>query len=288
MLEALATHGREKIKNGWYAPKPERDDGRMFGEPSDPQKYIFDFDFKVPSNGKLPSFEGPSNVYDEIMLYNQLREDYNWLRVDSTIAWVKEMRYTSGRGWVLNPSGAFARVLPDEPSLDGALRQRAIALAAIDNPRVRIAAVLEDKYRKRKESAVNDAGHDWTHSTDSSDVEFLPGRFPHIPYRYPVVRFGPIKVVAFDIFGTIMDREKAIEAALCSWFANSPMKSSLTMGLVVDRFVTLEAFAERKAQNIGSPTSFATLARSALIDLAQDLHLDIDERSPFFTETLKR
>lgn len=72
MLEALATHGPEKIKNGWYAPPQQSDnDGRMFGEPSDPHKYVFNFQYPVPPDGSLPRFETPSNVYDEIMLNNQ-------------------------------------------------------------------------------------------------------------------------------------------------------------------------------------------------------------------------
>ncbi len=70
--EALATHDPETIKNGWFAPRdPSENDGRMFGEPSDPHKYVFDFNYKVPPGGGLPLFEGPSDVYDEVMLYNQ-------------------------------------------------------------------------------------------------------------------------------------------------------------------------------------------------------------------------
>ncbi len=58
--------------------------------------------------------------------------------------------------------------------------------------------------------------------------------------------------------------------------------------MVVDRFITLEALAEREAQKAGSPTSLATFARSALLSLVRELRLDMDERSPFFAETLKR
>lgn len=66
------------------------------------------------------------------------------------------------------------------------------------------------------------------------------------------------------------------------------MKHSTTLGLLLDRFLTLEALAERSAQLAGSPTSLATFARSALVDLARELRLDINEHSPVFTETLKR
>lgn len=151
----------------------------------------------------------------------RLCKDYKWRGVDHVIEQVQEMREVRtakvpcmvanvdltcvqniDRGWVVNPS-AFATVLPTEPCLDGAVRQRAIALAASGNPHVQIASVLEDRLRKRLES-LSSVDPDSTQMSDSSDVEFLPGRFPRIPFRYPVVPFGPIKVVVFDIFGTIM------------------------------------------------------------------------------------
>ncbi|TFK78509.1 hypothetical protein K466DRAFT_606922 [Polyporus arcularius HHB13444] len=71
--EALATHGFEKIKNGWNAPQRDAGHGEYsFGETvGDPHSYVFDFDCEMSPGSKLPSFEGPSVVYDELMLYNQ-------------------------------------------------------------------------------------------------------------------------------------------------------------------------------------------------------------------------
>ncbi|KAI0719779.1 hypothetical protein C8T65DRAFT_603238 [Cerioporus squamosus] len=284
--EALATHGFEKIKNDWNAPQLDGNHGAyMFGETIDPHSYVFDFDPELPPGSKLPSFEGPSVVYDELMLYNQLCKDYNWRGADHAVDWVEDMRNNAGRGWVLNPD-TLTTVVPTEPHPEGELRERAIELAALDNPHVRIASVLDDRHAKRMELARS-AGLDSTYSSSSSDVEFLPRRFPHIPFRYPVVPFGITRVIVFDIFGTIMDREKVIAAALKSWAILSPIRHTVSMDTVVGRFLTFEALAEREAEIVGSPTSLATFARSALMELARDLYLDIDERSPFVTETLK-
>ncbi len=107
-----------------------------------------------------------------------------------------------GKGLVVHPSG-FATVLPTEPRLHGALRQRAIELVALGNPHVRIASVLEDRFRKRLESAA-EAGPASSDGTGYSDVEFLPWEFPRLPFRYPAVPLGPTKVVVFDIVGTIL------------------------------------------------------------------------------------
>ncbi|RPD61795.1 hypothetical protein L227DRAFT_546058 [Lentinus tigrinus ALCF2SS1-6] len=402
--EAVATQPFEEVKNGWFAPEQNQDTGaHMFGgPPSDPQKYVFNFDFE--ENAKLPSFEGPSSVYDELMLYNQLCKDYHWRGVDLAIQWVQIMRASTRSGWVQNPD-TFATTLPTEVRLDDDLRKRAMELAALDNPHARIASVLDARHAQRLEQAPeNDL--DWTDSSDSSDmflpgkfsdlpfrypsavpfgptkvvvfdilgtildrenalkvalgpwfaqspvrsttilglvvdrfltlealaerdaqafgtptslatsvlderdaqrleqaaaphspsgwsdssdssVKFLPEKFRRLPFSYPVVPFGPTKVVAFDIFGTILDREQAITVALGPWFADSPVRRTTTLGLVADRFLTLEALAERDAQTLGTPTSFATCARSALIDLARELNLDVDVRSAIFTETLK-
>ncbi|RPD75955.1 hypothetical protein L226DRAFT_534019 [Lentinus tigrinus ALCF2SS1-7] len=283
--EAVATQPFEEVKNGWFAPEQNQDTGaHMFGgPPSDPQKYVFNFDFE--ENAKLPSFEGPSSVYDELMLYNQLCKDYHWRGVDLAIQWVQIMRASTRSGWVQNPD-TFATTLPTEVRLDDDLRKRAMELAALDNPHARIASVLDARHAQRLEQAPeNDL--DWTDSSDSSDM-FLPGKFSDLPFRYPsAVPFGPTKVVVFDILGTILDRENALKVALGPWFAQSPVRSTTILGLVVDRFLTLEALAERDAQAFGTPTSLATCARSALIDLARELCLDINVRSTAFIETLK-
>ena len=71
--EAQATHSPESLKNGWYAPRLDANsDAYMFGEPSNPHKYVFDFGFHLPLDTiDFPAFEVPPTVYDELMLYNQ-------------------------------------------------------------------------------------------------------------------------------------------------------------------------------------------------------------------------
>ncbi|RDX52471.1 hypothetical protein OH76DRAFT_1480591 [Lentinus brumalis] len=283
--EALATHGFEKIKNGWNAPQQDAGhDEYSFGETiGDPHSYVFDFDSEMLPGMNYPSFEGPSVVYDELMQYNQLCKDYKWRGVDHAVDWVQDMRENARRGWLANPN-TLTTVVPTEPCLDGELRERAMELVASGNPHVLVASVLDDRHAKRVE--VANVALDSSHSSSSSEVIFLPWGFSRIPFRYPVVPFGLTKVILFDIFGTIMDREKAIATALRSWLTQSPIRHTVSIDLVVSRFLTFEAMAERDAQIAGSPASLATFARSALMELARDLELGIDEHSPFFTETL--
>ncbi|RPD61807.1 hypothetical protein L227DRAFT_524311, partial [Lentinus tigrinus ALCF2SS1-6] len=281
-----APHDIWEVKKGWFARKENPDTGAyMFGgPPPDPQKYVFNFDFDAEP--KLPSFEGPSNVYDELMLYNQLCKDYQWRGVDLAIEWVREMRANTRRGWMKNPD-TLVTTLPTEVCLDDDSRKRAMELAALDNPHARITAVLDERDAQRLEQAGEPhSPSGWSDSSDSS-VKFLPRRFPHLPFSYPVVPFGPTKVVAFDIFGTILDRQDTLNVALGPWYAYSPVRSTTSLGLVVDRFLTLEALAARDAETLGTPTSFATCARSALINLARELGFNVDVRSAVFIETLK-
>ena len=93
--------------------------------------------------------------------------------------------------------------LPTEPCLDDDVRKRAMELAALDNPLAVISSVLKDSHARRLERATN-TNSDSSYRSDDSEVLFLPTRFPHIPYRYFDVPFGSTKVIAFDIFGTIL------------------------------------------------------------------------------------
>lgn len=83
------------------------------------------------------------------------------------------------------------------------------------------------------------------------------------------------------------DRENAISTALSPWFAQSPVRDSTTLELVIDWFLTHEALVERDALSVGNPASLATCARSALIDLAGELRLNVDVHSTVFTDALK-
>ncbi len=63
--------------------------------------------------------------------------------------------------------------------------------------------------------------------------------------------------------------------------------SFVDIHMLVERFITLEALAARRSREADLPTSLATLARMALIDLSEEFDLCISEHEPLFIDVLK-
>ncbi len=61
----------------------------------------------------------------------------------------------------------------------------------------------------------------------------------------------------------------------------------MDINALIERFITLEALAAHRSREADLPASWATLARTALIDLLEELDLRIGEHDPSFVDALK-
>ncbi|KAI0767558.1 hypothetical protein C8Q74DRAFT_1281032 [Fomes fomentarius] len=259
---ALSTYGYEAIKNGWAAPT--QDAGRMgFGVAlNDPHTYVFDFG---PPEA-TPCFEGKATVYDELMLYVQLCKDYRWMAVEDTVLWTRNMRTILQNDRPTQPYRIVQSVVDEV-----ALRSSALELFSQPNPHVRLRAIAD----ARAEANTASSG-------SSVHTERLPWVYQHLPITYPFIPMGTMKVVVFDLFGAILDREGSIRNALSLWQQHSVAAARMSIYRLTERYLMLEALNERDARAAGSPSSLATSVRQALLSLAQQVELQIDEHSPLF------
>ena len=72
-----------------------------------------------------------------------------------------------------------------------------------------------------------------------------------------------------------------IQSSVCS-------VSAMDIGMLVARFITLEALAARSSRETALPTSLASITRKALLDLLREYDLSIDEHDPMFIDAIKR
>ncbi|KAI0719777.1 hypothetical protein C8T65DRAFT_635132 [Cerioporus squamosus] len=124
-------------------------------------------------------------------------------------------------------------------------------------------------------------------SMSSWGAESFALTWPQLPYNYPLYPFTKPRIIAFDLFGTILDRQGAITRGVFVVQSRVPTMRSMDINTLVERFITLEALAARRSREAELPTSLATLARMALIDLLEELDLHISEHDPLFVDALK-
>ncbi|RPD61797.1 hypothetical protein L226DRAFT_612220 [Lentinus tigrinus ALCF2SS1-7] len=307
---ALETYGYDAIKNGWTAPTT--DAGRMrFGDGlNDPHAYAFDLDeFPIP----VPCLEQRPMVYGELMKYRQLCVDYRWKGVTPTIDWVLTIRQTIRERRAIS-STSRETTLPHEPCLDPALRAHAISL--YQARRIVQVETVKDEPGSNQETELGSDPHSPSrspppshsplpphspsspHSASSSTWTFasffretenenLPWTWPDLPVYYPIIPFATPKLIAFDLIGTLLDRQGAIVQALSVLQSHLDDTNAMGIDALLERFITLEALAARSSRVTNSPTSLPTLARTALFNLSQELDLDLHEDDPQFTLALK-
>ncbi|KAI0767576.1 hypothetical protein C8Q74DRAFT_1370336 [Fomes fomentarius] len=102
------------------------------------------------------------------------------------------------------------------------------------------------------------------------------------PTHYPDRPLGATKVIVFDLLGAIVDREGAIRNALSMWQGYFPAVAKTHIYRLTERYMTLEGQSEWNAQTAGLPNSPVVSVHQALLSLAHEVDLRIDEYSPLF------
>ncbi|PIL23232.1 hypothetical protein GSI_14542 [Ganoderma sinense ZZ0214-1] len=227
----------------------------IIGGRNDPRTFVFKF-LKDP----YPSLEGPPTIYEEIRLYKQLCKDYKWKGAQKAIDWVANVRKESGSVLPCLPT-----VIPASPPIeDPSWAADALSL-------------LHKRYPPTDTEAID--------CDSDNESEFVTESFPRLtPQFSDVAAPSCVKVVVFDVFGVILDREGAIRSALTPWTMVSGCTKDATQ--LTRLYLESEALADNDSST--QPTSLARIVYSALLALAERLDLPISPASTLFTDAFTR
>ncbi|KAI0355890.1 hypothetical protein OH77DRAFT_1511297 [Trametes cingulata] len=235
----------------------------VLGQLSNPRAYAFDYDFEYTT---APVFQHVATIYEEIYQYIQLCKDYRWRGVEDTIAWARGMRASRLPGRTRRPQS-----LPRLPRFSALLRNDA-------RFRAEAQVTWSLMFMPRFWTESGDIPEDKTGCSDiSTSTYLLPFAFPDAPQWYPLIELGRPRIVVFDVFSVLLDREAAIREALCSWLPDEWQKRG-NVEDAVKLYIEAEALANRTRGD--SARSVAELVQAALCTLRDTLHLQPD---PFST-----
>ncbi|KAI8972808.1 hypothetical protein BD414DRAFT_468920 [Trametes punicea] len=243
----------------------------MFSYLNNPHAYCFDF-FDVPF---LPCVEDSTHVYNEFLVYGQLCKDYRWEGVEESISWVRDMRTNHTSGWrvIEVPSEDsevdYAYLLSHDPAFKAAASENLLSCKVL-----------------LPQSDDSDSSADQNPSYDSQDDLTswcsLSWGFPEAPWSYPRIPLTRPRIAVFDLFGTVLDRETAIQTALQEWL---PLASrSYTMREVLELYIEVEALAVREQG--ATAVSLAAICHSALRTLSGKLKVSLHAHPTLLANSL--
>ncbi|KAI0370614.1 hypothetical protein BV20DRAFT_287132 [Pilatotrama ljubarskyi] len=250
-----------------FGEDPPEDDrlGYVFGQLSNPRAYAFDYGIRA--SDCLPPFEHVATLYEEIYLYIQLCKDYRWPGVEDTIAWAQAMRTKRTPGRMRRPEGVCRLMTKPSTLLQRDDRFREDAQTAWD-------LALMPRYYTESGGLPEEEDESELHSDSPYLLEFA---FPDAPEWYPTIELGRPRVIVFDVFGVLLDRENAILTALRAWLPADwqDRRPENDIEDVVKLYIECEALANRARSE--SARSVPELIQTALADVAMFLDLPFSD-----------
>ncbi|KAF9811502.1 hypothetical protein IEO21_06553 [Rhodonia placenta] len=191
-MKPRSSGGEEPVQDNWDTFSKDVNDVEYLHDPQG--RLVFErLEFQ-----DLPLSEEPS-IYRELAIYDQFAADFSWRGVDRSIAWVEAMRQLDSEGSLLRFSLDTARPCSGEPPLfSAAVKEDAVTLHAMQVP------VDGDPPPATAAEEVVEAG--WG---DDPEPDFSMA-----PVVRPPVVADEIKVVVFDLYGVILDRQEGLRCAL--------------------------------------------------------------------------
>ncbi|KAI0323548.1 hypothetical protein GY45DRAFT_1332459 [Cubamyces sp. BRFM 1775] len=231
----------------------------MWSYLNNPRAYCFDFIY----DGLVNAIEKRPRIHEEILLYAQICRDYRWKGVERTLLWIRASR-TNGN----NPQREAEPLVEDHDSQDAtklfrsdpAVRQIAKELLTFD------IHSLDVEEEEREAATSSDS------STGSGDLGYTlvyhrDFAFPQLAWKYPEIPLGTPRILVFDTFGVVLNREEAIRRVLASWL---PLTHRVqTFDDILALYMEIEALTARSAESLA--TSMAAIVHSALRILANKL-----------------
>ncbi|OSX62266.1 hypothetical protein POSPLADRAFT_1115601, partial [Postia placenta MAD-698-R-SB12] len=199
-MKPRSSGGDEAVQDNWDTFSKDVNDVEHLHDPFG--RCVFErLEFK-----DLPLTEEPS-IYRELAIYDQLAADYSWRGVKRSIYWVEALRKFANEGSFAEHSVVHGELCSGElPSFSGDLKEDALALRAMQIP--------EDGDPPPASAAEEVVEVSWGDE---------PGPdFSSAPEALPPVVASDIKVVVFDLYGAIMDRQEALRRALSTFISLDP------------------------------------------------------------------
>ncbi|EED78870.1 predicted protein [Postia placenta Mad-698-R] len=241
-MKPRSSGGDEAVQDNWDTFSKDVNDVEHLHDPFG--RCVFErLEFK-----DLPLTEEPS-IYRELAIYDQLAADYSWRGVKRSIYWVEAMRNFANEGSFVkhpvHPVDHAELCSGEPPSFSADLKEDAVALRAMQIP------VDGDPPPASAVEEVVEAG--WG---DEPEPDFSSA-----PEALPPVVASEVKVIVFDLYGAIMDRQEALRRALSTFIPLDPHQH--TVDDLSRLYLDVEAHRIREMPD----TSDDDLVRGTLSDI---------------------
>ncbi|KAG2034635.1 kinase-like domain-containing protein [Suillus americanus] len=162
--------------------------------------YVFEYLEPQSFNPSAATVEA-TYIYQDLLLYNQLAADYSWMGVTAAVKWAMKSRvsfHAHGvqRNGHLVPGSSFVGNLP---TFNESLEAHALTLWSTRIP-------FDGDHPVVDSTSQTEESFDW----DDEPCDYLD----FIPDYVPPISAPSASVVAFDLFGTILDRDSAVNEAM--------------------------------------------------------------------------
>ncbi|KAI0641536.1 hypothetical protein C8Q79DRAFT_317000 [Trametes meyenii] len=181
----------------------------MFGQLNNPRAYRFNF----TEGDTFPFSDFPTPINDEIFKYIQICKDYRKLTIEVVIEWVRVTREAHHLGQLVKLSRPC---IPLSNPPDLLKNDRIYRIAADDLSHVNLVRRNDTSGSTSEELVIqeNDSRYSKVDSEEWPEYYMPPWSFLSMDELYPEVPLGCPRVVAFDTFGIILNRDMTIRDAL--------------------------------------------------------------------------
>ncbi|KAG2340923.1 hypothetical protein BDR05DRAFT_840076, partial [Suillus weaverae] len=194
--DVQSSGGSDVVEDGWDSWSGESQREYLNRRPG----YVFEY--LEPQSFDLSAVTvEPTSIHQDLLLYNQLAADYSWVGVTAAVKWAIKSRasfraHGAQRNGHLVPGSSFVGNLP---TFNENLKAHALTLWSTRIPFDGDPPVVDD-------TSETEEAFDWD-DEPCVDLDFVPDYVP--PISAPSA-----SVIAFDLFGTILDRDGAVNEAM--------------------------------------------------------------------------
>ncbi|KAG2071500.1 kinase-like protein [Suillus decipiens] len=190
--DAHSSGGSEPVEDGWDSWSGQS-----------PYEYRHDrggyvFEYLDPQNFDTSTAVEATSIYQDLLLYNQLAADYSWMGITAAVKWALKSRDHFCAYGVRRCGVQGYSFIENLPTFDANLKAHALTLWSMKIPFDGDPPVVDN--------ASGTEEVDWDDGPDV-DLDFVPD-------YVPPVSASSTRAIAFDVFGTILDRDGAINEAM--------------------------------------------------------------------------
>ncbi|KAG2071481.1 kinase-like protein [Suillus decipiens] len=245
--DTQSSGGSDPVEDGWdsWSGESQREYlNRRAG-------YVFEYLEPQTFNLSTVTAE-PTSIHQDLLLYNQLAADYSWMGVTAAVKWAMKSR-ASFRAHGIRRNGHLmsgSSFVGNLPTFNESLKAHALTLWSTRIPFDGDPPVADN----------TEEVFDWDDGP-CVDLDFVPDYVP--PISAPSA-----SVIAFDLFGTIFDRDSAVNEAMRLLSPTHPDRRRLSE-------VYLECELMRHRDN--PDALYTDIVQHALVDVCTFLGVSLSE-----------